>query len=327
MKIQPISGRTRRGFTLIELMVAMAITTLIVTILVSITAISLDTWTRNRSEVRAARQAKSMADTMAKDLEALVTRRGTNIEWISATTEDVKSDGNQPNIASPNAADVIFYSAPTDRYDGDLSAKTSVGDVSCVGYQLKYQDPIKSQGGSKLPTFVFYRLLVNPDETFEKLLTKSSTTSGAGVSTASGLKDIFDSAFSSEMDKNENFVCENIFQYTITLNVLVTKSASTGSAAAPVNVPITLGNSGSTAKKFSLIGSSIETDYTPTSSNVSADELKNGILTSVEVSLTVLTDFGVDQMRKRSFGSKSDQAEFLAKNSYQYSKLVQVPSP
>jgi hypothetical protein len=44
----------------------------------------------------------------------------------------------------------------------------------------------------------------------------------------------------------------------------------------------------------------------------------------MQISVTVLSDLGVDQLRTRSF-SGNQQAEFLAKNSYQYSKLVQLP--
>lgn len=307
------------GFTLIELMVAMTITTLIVTILVSITAISLDTWTRSRAEVRAARQAKSMADTMAKDFESMVSRRGTDMEWISAVVEDVVAQGKEPAIASTNAADLIFYTSPTDRYEGDLSADTSIGDVSCVGYRLKYQDPIQSQGGTAIPSFVFYRLLVNPDETFEKLLGNANEAEG-------GLKTAFDAAFSSDLDEAQNFVCENIFQFTITFNVTVSKSG-TDVLPTPITVPVTLGNNGNNAADFSLVGGTIFTDYSPTSSSVSSDDVKNGTLTSVEISLTVLTDTGIDQMRNRRFNSATEESEFLAKNSFQYSKLVQISAP
>ena len=83
MKTPRISS-FKRGFTLMELMVAMAITTIIVTVLVSITSIAIDTWNRSRSELRAARQAKAMVDTMARDFESLVTRRGNENEWLSA---------------------------------------------------------------------------------------------------------------------------------------------------------------------------------------------------------------------------------------------------
>lgn len=78
----PFSPKRAKGFTLIELMVAMAITTVIVTVLVSITGIAIDTWQRGRAEIRASRQAKSMLDTMAKDFESLVSRRGNNFEWL-----------------------------------------------------------------------------------------------------------------------------------------------------------------------------------------------------------------------------------------------------
>ncbi len=314
------SSRLPRGFTLIELMVAMTVTTMIVTILVSITAISLDTWTRSRSEVRAARQAKSMVDTMARDLEALVIRKGTNTEWLSAVSEPVESDGKPPAIESPNSSDLIFFTAPTDRYDGDLTAEATIGDISCVGYQLKYQDPIQTQGAKNIPTFVLYRLLVNPDVAYDKLLANSNSSSVP-------LRDAFKGSFQSELDSAKNFVCENIFQFTMTLNVSVNKTAPGTAAEAPVMIPITLGNLGASANEFRLVSGDIITNYTSTAEDISNDDLKAGSLTSVEISLTVLTDFGVDQMRKRSFKSPGEQAEFLAKNSFQYSKIVQVPSP
>ena len=53
--------------------------------------------------------------------------------------------------------------------------------------------------------------------------------------------------------------------------------------------------------------------------------MKAGRITAIEVSLTILTDSAVDQLRNRPF-SDTQKAEFLAKNSYQYTKLVQIPS-
>jgi len=46
--LRPFS--TKHGFTLMELIVAMAITTIIVSVLVSVTSIAMDTWNRSRSE-------------------------------------------------------------------------------------------------------------------------------------------------------------------------------------------------------------------------------------------------------------------------------------
>ena len=96
------SQKLSRGFTLIELMVAMAITTIIVTVLVSITGVALDTWQRGRAEIRASRQAKAMLDTMAKDFESLVSRRGNGFEWLDSKV-DTDLPGPSANL-STNAA-------------------------------------------------------------------------------------------------------------------------------------------------------------------------------------------------------------------------------
>jgi prepilin-type N-terminal cleavage/methylation domain-containing protein len=300
----------KRGFTLMELMVAMTITTIIVTVLVSITSIALDTWNRSRSELRASRQAKGMIDTMARDFEALVTRRGNTNEWLSAITESQKIGDK---LESTNASKLIFFTAATDRYNGEIGKAADLGgDVSCVAYGLEYKDPIGSAGAG-FETFVLNRLLVNPDETFNKLLGKTDLTAELPKCTV-------------KLDDPTNFVCENIYQFTITFHVQVSQ-ASTGASPVTtiVNVPVKLGktNANQTTNSFKIKGTGIESGYA--GGTVTNDELKGGRITAMEVSATVISDFGVDQLKRRTF-SGSQQAEFLAKNSYQYTKLVQLPS-
>lgn len=288
-----------------ELMVAMAITTIIVTVLVSITSIALETWNRSRSELRASRQAKSMIDIMARDFEALVTRRGNPNEWLSAVTDISGTQANGNKLESTNAAKLIFFTAATDRYNGEIGKPADLGgDVSCVGYQLDYKDPIALSGPSSgFETFVLSRLLVNPDKTFADLLGKTD------------LKSAF-SSYSTQLSDPGNFVCENIYQFTLTFHVQVTDS--TQNPPRVTNVPVTLGK-GAT-QSFRILGTGIVTD--PVSAN---PLVPSGRLTAVEISTTVISDFGVDQIKRRAF-TGNQQAEFLAKNSYQYTKLVQLPS-
>lgn len=322
MKTNPTPPRSTRrrghsGFTLIELMVAMAITTIIVTILVSVTSIALDAWNRSRSELRAARQAKAMVDAMARDLESLVTRRGNAFEWLYA-----KASSSMPGerLKSSNASDLIFFTAATDRYNGKINTNEDKGgDVSCVGYRLDYKDPIDTAGGGNYKTFVLNRLLVNPDETFTNLLGRDN------LATAF-------SNYSTRLNSEENFVCENVFQFSVTFHVEVSKNV--GSATQPrmqvFVVPISLGstNSGQTVDEFRIRGTGI---FSPGlgaanigSTSISADEIKGGRIAAVELSLTVLTDVGIDQQRNRVFsGSEGD---FLKKHSYQYTKRIDVPS-
>ena len=306
----------KRGFTLMELMVAMAITTIIVTVLVSITSIALDTWNRSRSELRASRQAKAMIDTMARDFEAMVTRRQNSNEWLSAVTEVPVG-----KMEIGNASKLIFFTAATDRYNGEQAGKDLIagnsddppgGDVSCVAYGLEYKDPIGS-ADSGFETFVLNRLLVNPDETFEKLLGKTDLEAEL-PKCAVKLNDL------------TNFVCENIYQFTITFHVQVSRASSSSPPVTTlINVPVRLGktNSGETTDTFKIKGTGIESGFA--GGTVTAAELKNGRIGAVEISATVISDFGIDQLKRRTLSS-SQQADFLAKNSYQYTKLVQLPS-
>ena len=195
----PSSIRHRRnatkGFTLIELLVAMTITTIIVGILVSITSLALDTWNRSRSEIRAARQGKAMIDSMARDFESMVVRSGNNFEWLLAES-DPDSSGPKGN-GSPTSVDLTFFSAATDRYNGKIGDATADlgGDVSTIGYQLIYQDPINpNSSDEEFKTFVLYRKIVNPDKTFEFILGQPSLDGKIG---ASGEGDIAEKRISS----------------------------------------------------------------------------------------------------------------------------------
>jgi len=301
----------RRGFTLVELLVAMAITTLIASVLVSVTAVAVDAWNRSRAELRASRQAKFMVDAMAKDFESLVTRRGNSFEWLSAiSSKNLPGSGTQQ---SSNASNLVFFTAATDRYDGKINTPSDLGgDVSCVAYQLDYKDPISGSTNSRFSTFTLYRLLVNPDKAFQTLLGKSD------------LETAFQAYRTSVTDVG-NFICENIYQYSVTFHVEVVRNAGTKDAT-KLTVPVSLGpNAGSgRVTSFRVLGTGIELDASP-SNVVTIDELKAGRVAAVEVSLTVITDFGMRQMQNSKL--KGDAlSKFMARNTFQYSKLVELPS-
>jgi prepilin-type N-terminal cleavage/methylation domain-containing protein len=309
------SNHSKRGFSLIELLVAMAITTIIVTVLVSVTAMALDTWNRSRAEIRAARQAKSMIDTMARDFESFVSRKGNNFEWLYAKSNP-STDGPR-GTASPNAIDLIFFSAATDRYDGyagseEVDPDTGKpydlgGDVSTVGYQLTYKDPIAGASNDEYKTFVLYRKLVNPKETFDKIL-------GQAI-----IKTPFDAAGGTAIDKEENFICENVYQFTVTFHVSTTTVAGLKS----VTVPVGNKDGNGLVKEYRITGSGIQTTFVP--NGVTNEQLKAGRLSAAEISITVLSDFGMQQMRRRSDLTGTKLNDFIAQHSYQYSKVVQLP--
>ena len=311
----------RRGFTLMELMVAMAITSIIVTVLVSITSSALDTWNRSRSELRASRMGKMMIDSMTRDLESLVTRRGNSNEWLSAIVDPELSKIGSSSLKSTGASRLIFFTAPTDRYDGNAGIPTldNGGDVCCVAYTLDWKRPVQV-GASKFKTFILNRKLVDPDLTFSGnakfkplLGVTSSTNSLDKIFTASDNYDL------GTISNSANYTSENIYQFSITFQVQVTDSSGT----APIvrTVPVAMGSNGTTS--FRVLGTGILTDY----SGPYKDEVLSGRVTAAMISLTVLSDLAVDQIQegKRTFPGDKAKAEFLAKNSYNFSNMVQLP--
>lgn len=304
------SPHPRRGFTLIELLIAMAITTIIATVLISVTSIAIDSWNRSRAEVRAARQAKFMVDSMAKDFESLVTRRGNKFEWLSAKTDTTLPGSNVQK--SSNASKLIFFTAATDRYDGKINSPDDKGgDVSCVAYDLLYKDPIDGSN-SNFSTFTLNRFLVNPDQAFDNLLGKTE------------LEPAFQS-YNAQLTDVKNFVCENVYQYSVTFHIEVTKDPGTAKAS-KMTVPISLGPTagGGRVIDFRIQGSGIILAESPTP-DATVDELKAGRVAAVEVSLTVISDYGMQQLRGEKNLVGDVMTKFMAKNSFQYSKRVELP--
>lgn len=297
-------SRLRRGFTLLELMVAMAITTIIVTVLVGVTSVALDAWSRSRAEVRASRQAKSMVDTMARDFEAMVTRKGNTFEWLYAAV-----DTTGDKLVSSNAANLIFFTAATDRYNGQINTTDDKGgDVSCVSYRLRYQDPIGASTNTEFATFALYRLLVNPDQTFATILGKPDLKAAFG-------------SFDPNVTNVENFVCENVYQFTTTFYVEISRTV--GGRTTKVLVPVPLGASAGQTRQLQVQGTGILIAAAPTGATL--DEIKAGRIAAVEVSLTVLSDFGVNRSKVQTFKTDLERAKFFGSNSFHYSKRVEIP--
>jgi prepilin-type N-terminal cleavage/methylation domain-containing protein len=321
-------NKTPNGFTLIELLVSMVITTIIISVLVTVTVTSLDIWNRNRAEVRASLQAKAMVDSMAADFESMVVRRGNNFQWLSSEFA-LPTDGPNNNAnPSPSALNLIFFSAATDRYDGnvgpdalDLNGQPADkgGDISGIGYQLVYKDPISELSNENYKTFVLYRKLVNPDETFNVLLGKDDLELAFAPYAAGG---------ATPLDAVENFVCENVYQFTVKFNVDIVVDTNPDpniTTNFTKQVSISLNDT----QEFVVTGNGITTDATmPIIASVPdvATAVRSGRLSSVEVSLTVLTDGALKQLKGRSFSTDKKLDEFIAANSYQYSKLIPVPS-
>jgi len=304
--------KNRDGFTLVELLVAMMITIVLLGVLVYLTAISMDTYRDSRNEVRASRQAKEALETIAKDLESMVSRRdGNAYEWFWAESESSSLKGPAAGKQIANASRIIFFTGATDRYDGQIGTpQDKGGDVSAVSYRLVYKDQISggvptSEG--PFPVFSLYRHLADPDEAFDILAINK-------------LKDGSSSIFSEANDlAAENFLVENIYEFTITYLVEV----KVDDVAHLVRA--TMKPDGLT--KFAIRGSGLgflgNIEF-PESSGLDGDDFRNGRVMAVQVSISVISDRGMALIKKLP-AARWDEVK--SKHLYHYTKTITTPSP
>lgn len=306
-KIQKAS--LNQGFTLIELMAAMAITMIIVLILATVTKVSLTTYQQSRSELRAERQAKAMLEVMGRDLEAIIIRKGGLEEWLSVDATQAPESKFNKSVSSSN---FYFFTAATDRYDGKSKPQDgNKGDISAVAYRLAFKDPISNELGANFPSFIFYRQLANPDSTFEKVLGKSD------------VKQAFDSLYSQEkIEDSKNYVCENIFQYTVTFMIEVRKKKE--DSVEVFNIPVVIASSdmSSVTDRFNVTGQGIDIGKAKTN-QVSAEDIKNGRIKAISISTTVLSEAAVIRLRSQRMDAKTLE-DYLLKNTREYSRFIPI---
>lgn len=289
------------GFTLVELLVSMSITLILVGVLIYLATVSTDAYKSSREEVRASRQGQQAMSVIAKDFESLQIRRGGNdFEWLYVG-EETSSLSGPSGKEIPNTSRLIFFTAVTDRYNGEIgvSGVDKGGDVSAVSYRLVYRDQISDTDNDEHAVFSLYRNLADPDEAFDLLAEPDLLESSSS------------SVFSDSEDLSaDNFLVENIYEFTLTFIVLYVDEAGEDQ----VERVVIAHNSSSASTEFRVKGDKLE--ITPANS-----DLESGVLIGAEISISVLTDQGVTLAKS----SGLQQEDLLREHSYHYTKKVVIP--
>ena len=214
----PHPSAKAKGFTLLELMVAMSVTVILLGMVTFMTGVSMDGYKGSRDKVVAGRQAKEALDAITKDFEAMVARAdGSDNMWLYAEVEPNLSTalGGPAGKTITNAPRLIFFTGAPDRYDGDIGGTNdNGGDVSAVAYRLAYRDQISGTAANAVgafPSFTLYRHLVDPDATFTNVLGQVNLTAPVAPAV---------NQFTDALDFTaENVLAENIYELTVTFFV------------------------------------------------------------------------------------------------------------
>ena len=167
----------RRGFTLIEVMVATAIMIVIVLAVVTIAADTFKAYDRAVADLTTQSEARGALDALENDFQTAVIRPDGRC-WMEvilpgATTPNgvPKAVGNLQPVDHPM---VMLFSAPPDRPRWSPVAtnpRTAFkGDVCAVAYRIGQRSPFDAPGDAIQQVYGIYRTIIDPEATFRDAL-------------------------------------------------------------------------------------------------------------------------------------------------------------
>ena len=322
INVHSFTSAKAKGFTLLELLVAMSVTLLLLGMVTYMTGASMDGYKGSRDKVVAGRQAKQALDAITKDFEAMVARAdGSDNMWLHADVEPKLVADNAANttLVGPankkilNASRLIFFTGAPDRYDGDIGGTNdNGGDVSALAYRLVYRDQISDKDPGEIgsyPVFTLYRQIIDPDETFlgreinpGPPPTYDATKALLGVP---DLKEVYElggtTSHESDTFTAENVLAENIYELTVTFLVQTDVGVER----------ITIGQQTSQHDEFTVAGNGLEVD----------GAVQDGQLVGVEISMTVLSERGLVMTEKGGM----TREDIIKDYGIHYTHTVNVP--
>lgn len=346
-----ITFRTeKKGFTLIELMTALTITSVLILIVLGVTSVSLGYLKSSREDVLASRSARPILLAMSTDLESMHYRSGNDFEWLYAgrdpyLTETSMRLGPRRRQAS-NAVQLLFFSSAPDRFSAvdsmgqeiANSSSRTAGDVNLIAYRLVYRDHILDEEASKtglgFPVFSLYRNVVAADSTY------SGGQGGGPLLGQRNLQNAYSSRERSETNPS-NYLAENIVEFTLAFEIEYKSRAGSGGvqgsdrsiATVPIlAVPRSRSAGGSSrssrgigdASEFRLRGNGI----TIKGGAGGTPGLEAGRLSAVTISMTVITEEGmarIDNLRKTN--NQNVEKDFFAKYTRNYTARIPITRP
>ncbi|MBI2510735.1 MAG: prepilin-type N-terminal cleavage/methylation domain-containing protein [Opitutae bacterium] len=181
-------GTSRRAFTLLELLVAVGIGALLVTLLLSVALAASNLWTRANGRIATAATARAVLDQLEADLQAAVFREDGNV-WMSATVLTTTSNSgawvstNRGRAAAdslvltePAIADDRFGAAGTWlRFFTDAGGRNTA-NLRAVAYQIVRRAQSSASGAEV--SYLLFRSVVSDANTFAAGYNLDPTTGG-----------------------------------------------------------------------------------------------------------------------------------------------------
>ncbi|MEO0795055.1 MAG: prepilin-type N-terminal cleavage/methylation domain-containing protein [Verrucomicrobiota bacterium] len=157
----------KRAFTLIEVLAATGIMTVVILVVLTMTTNVVSVWNKSAGKLSSNFEGRVALKSMEADLQSLVLRSRPAVNWLQIQWE-------RPNTGS---GPTVPYSFPTiymvtramDRPQYRSTGETITGRTNTVVYKLAYQNPITGSTNNTAfpaPMFALYRFVIDAENTF-----------------------------------------------------------------------------------------------------------------------------------------------------------------
>ena len=356
------SPSSRRGFTLIEVLVATAIMVIIVLAVVTIASDTFKAYDRAVANLTTQSEARSVLDAMEGDFQTAVMRRDGRC-WMEVILPG-GSGSNMPagtktfgDLQPEDHPIVMLFASPLDRPRWVPSAATGTrtalkGDVCAIAYRFGQSSPFASPGEPIQQIYGVYRTIIDSENTYANampLILSSVPLASSGTKNCPvdywGSSRTFhnydkplanDSRVLMNFDYNTSPLCWTLDQANfigsniVGMNLIFwcRDNSSTTGVLRPVCPK------GATADRYSstIFDASLRTAATDvftgrlqvTSDSIYTDgTLRNYSLKAIEVSLTVLSPDGVKELKAlQSLTGTQSATGVKLQNSNDFKRIV-----
>ena len=176
-----VTSPSRRGFTLIEVMVSTAIMIVIVLAVVTVASDTFKAYDKAVADLTSQSEARGVLDSFENDFQTAVIRPDGRcwMEVVIPGASKAPSPLNSANVVvgNVNAIDqavVMLFSSPADRPRWSpvpSNPRTGLkGDVCAVAYRLGQSSPFDSPGDPIQRVYGVYRTIIDPESTFKEAI-------------------------------------------------------------------------------------------------------------------------------------------------------------
>jgi type II secretory pathway pseudopilin PulG len=185
-----ISTASRRGFTLIEVMVSTAIMIVIVLAVVTIASDTFKAYDRAVADLTTQSEARGVLDAMEGDFQSAMIRPDGRC-WMEvilpgSTRAAPGATASTSRIGDIQTADqpiIMLFASPPDRprwAPSTTSPRVALkGDVCAIAYRIGQSSPFDAPGDPLQQVYGVYRTIIDPENTFREAIPLIMTSTAA----------------------------------------------------------------------------------------------------------------------------------------------------